>query len=76
MTDRTDTRITPDEWQRHVFTLMGHAALLYVSGQREMPAYLYELAEKIAKTHVDQHAAERVRQVAAQQRAHYGGPKE
>jgi hypothetical protein len=53
---------------------MGHAAGLYAEGRHDMPAWCYELAEKIARTHVDEAHAQRVRQVAVQQRAMYGEP--
>ena len=59
-----------DEWQSAVFTLMGHAAGLYAEGKQDMPAWFYELAEKIARTHLDEAAAQRVRQVAEKVRAH------
>lgn len=63
-----------DEWQSAVFTLMGHAAGLYAEGKHDMPAWCYELAEKIARAHLDEASAQRVRQVAVQQRAMYGEP--
>ena len=63
-----------DEWQSAVFTLMGHAAGLYAEGKHDMPAWFFELAEKIARTHVDEAHAQRVRLVAVQQRAMYGEP--
>ena len=63
-----------DEWQSAVFTLMGHASELYAEGKHDMPAWCYELAEKIARAHVDEAQAQRVRQVAAQQRALFGEP--
>jgi hypothetical protein len=63
-----------DQWQTAVFTLMGHAAGLYAEGKHDMPAWCYELAETIARTHLDEAHAQRVRQVAVQQRAMYGEP--
>lgn len=62
------------DWQSAVFTLMGHAAGLYAEGKHDMPAWCYELAEKIARTHLDEAHAQRVREVAVQQRAKYGEP--
>ena len=61
-----------DEWQSAVFTLMGHATSLYLEGKHDMPAWCYELAEKIARTHLDEATAQRVRQLAVQQRTMYG----
>lgn len=58
-----------DEWEDVVFTLMGHAASLYFSGQSDMPNWFYELAEEIARRHVDEALAARVREVGIQQRA-------
>ena len=55
------------EWQSIVFTLMGHASVLYSLGQQEMPAWFDALAEKIARAHVDEETAKRVAQVAANQ---------
>jgi hypothetical protein len=63
-----------DEWQSAVFTLMGHAASLYMEGKHDMPAWCYALAEKIARAHLDETQAQRVRLVAVQQRAKYGEP--
>ena len=79
---RLDRRVRPavaeaserDEWQSAVFVLMGHAAGLYADGKHDMPAWCYELAEKIARTHLDEAHALRVRQVAVQQRVMYGEP--
>jgi hypothetical protein len=71
---RPSEAISRDEWQSAVFTLMGHAAGLYAEGKHDMPAWCYELAEKIARTHLDEAHAKRVQQVAAQQRAEYGEP--
>jgi hypothetical protein len=76
MTDKADpcglTAEARDEWQSVVFTLMGHAACLYASGQHDMPRWFYELAEKIAREHVDEAHAVRAREVGVQQRAKYG----
>ncbi len=58
-----------DEWQSVVFTLMGHASGLYASGQHDMPSWFYELAEKIARAHLDDEHAARVRAVGVQQKA-------
>lgn len=58
-----------DEWETVVFTLMGHAASLYFLGQSDMPNWFYELAEKLARRHVDEALADRVREVGVQQRA-------
>ena len=58
-------------WLDVVYTLMGHAAGLYAQGQHDMPRWFYELAEKIARTHVDDVHADRVREVASRQRAMY-----
>lgn len=58
-----------DEWEAVVFTLMGHAASLYFLGQSDMPNWFYELAEKLARRHVDEALAARVREVGIQQRA-------
>lgn len=60
------------EWQTVVFTLMGHAASLYASGQHDMPRWFYDLAEKIAREHLDEAHAVRAREVGVQQRAKYG----
>lgn len=57
------------EWEGAVFTLMGHAAGLYANGQNDMPNWIYELAEKIARQHADEALAARVREVGIQQRA-------
>lgn len=58
-----------DEWEAVIFTLMGHAAGLYFCGQSDMPNWFYELAEKLARRHVDEALAARVREVGVQQRA-------
>ncbi|WP_020163755.1 hypothetical protein [Methyloversatilis discipulorum] len=58
-----------DQWEAVVFTLMGHAASLYFLGQSDMPNWFYELAEKLARRHVDEALAARVREVGIQQRA-------
>lgn len=51
-------------WTNAVFTLIGHAAALQGDGARDMPAWLYELAERIAREHIDEAHAKRVRDVA------------
>lgn len=60
-----------DYWQGAVFTLMGYASGLYAQGQIDMPEWLYGLAEKIARTHVDEAHAQRIREIATQERAKY-----
>ena len=59
------------EWQSAVFTLMGHASGLYAEGKHDMPAWCYGLAEKIARAHVDDAHAMRVREVATKEAAKY-----
>lgn len=62
-------RAPRDEWRTRVHVLMGHAAYLYTMGQHDMPAWFYDLAEKLALAHLDTATVERVRQVAEQMRA-------
>jgi hypothetical protein len=59
------------EWQNAVFTLMGYASGLYAEGLHDMPAWFYALAEKIARKHVDEAQAKRVREVATRESAKY-----
>jgi len=48
-----------------VFTLLGHAAVLHGDGQRDMPAYFFGLAERIALALGDAAMAQRVHDVAS-----------
>lgn len=65
-----------NEWKSSVRVLMGHAAQLYVTGQRDMPAWLYRLAEKLARDHVDELLAAQVHEVAEQMRKKYAPTSE
>jgi hypothetical protein len=62
------------DWQSIVFTLMGFASGLYAEGLQDMPGWLYGLAERIAREHVDESHAARAREVGVQMRAKYGDP--
>lgn len=62
METNTELPLTEDD----VFTLMGHAAVLRMDGQREMPNFFYDLAARIAIARGDEAAARRVREVAAE----------
>jgi hypothetical protein len=48
-----------------VFTLMGYAESLRMDGKHDMPAFLYDLAARIALARGDAEGAKRVREVAA-----------
>lgn len=60
-----------EEWESAVFTLIGHAEGLHMEGKREMPAWFYELAAKIARTHLGSVQALRVQQLGAERIAKY-----
>jgi hypothetical protein len=62
-----------DEWQNDVFTLIGHASILREQGQIDMPAYLFRLAEKIAREHVDEAHAQKARELGMRVTTATGG---
>lgn len=54
-----------DRWANDVLTLIGYAEFMRMDGKTEMPAYLLELAERIARAHVDEAHARRCTELRA-----------
>jgi hypothetical protein len=54
-----------ERWHKDVYTLIGHAEGLKAEGKRDMPAYFYDLAERLARLVGDAPMAERVAALSA-----------
>lgn len=53
--------------QEDVFTLMGHAVILHIRGESDIPVYLFGLCERIAKLQGDAGLESRIRDVSITQ---------
>jgi hypothetical protein len=54
-----------ERWHKDVYALIGHAEGLKAEGKRDMPAYFYDLAERLARLVGDAPMAERVAALSA-----------